>query len=81
MDTNFIILTPENGKLFRQLLTLPQGGNNYQINELHVQVFADGAEITGVCRNEYGTPWSNDDTTFVPFVEMPNFAARKLLGL
>lgn len=81
MNTKFIILTAEDGKLFRQLLTLPQGGNNYQVNELHVQVFADGAEITGVCRNEYGTPWSNNDTTFVPFTEMPNFAARKLMGL
>lgn len=81
MNTNFIILTAEDGKLFRQLLTLPQGGDNLQVNELHVQVFADGVEITGVCRNEFGTPWSNNDTTFVPFVELPNFAARKLLGL
>lgn len=81
MDTDFIILTAEDGKLFRQLLTLPQGGNNYQVNELHLHLFADGAEITGFCRNEYGTLWNNDDTTFVPFTEMPNFAARKLLGL
>ena len=81
IGTDFIILTPEDGKLFRQLVTLPQGGNNYEINELHAQIFADGAEITGVCRNEYGTPYSNDDATFVRFVDMPNFAARKLMGL
>lgn len=81
IGTDFIILTPEDGKLFRQLVTLPQGGNNYERNELHVQIFKDGAEITGVCRNEYGTPYSNDDATFVRFVDMPNFAARKLMGL
>lgn len=81
MDTNFFILTPEDGKLFRQLLTIPQGRNNYEINELHVQVFANGVEVTGICRNKYGTPYSSEDTTFVPFVDMPNFAARKLMGL
>lgn len=81
MESRFVVLTTEDGKIFRQLLTLPQGGDNLQVNELHIHIFPDGAEITGFCRNDFGTLWHNNDTTFVPFTEMPNFAARKLMGL
>lgn len=75
------IITNENGKLFTQLLRAMRhvnGSNNYEINRLDVEVKMNDIIIEGVCVNQYGTPYSNNDRQFVPKTELPNFAARKL---
>lgn len=75
------IITNENGKLFAQLLRAMShvdGSNNYEINRLDVEIKTDGIIIEGVCVNEYGGAYSNNDRQFIPKAKLPNFAVRKL---
>ena len=76
-----MFITNENGKLFAQLLRAMNhvdSSNNYEINRLDVEVKTNGIIIEGVCVNEYGGAYSNNDRQFISKAELPNFAARKL---
>ena len=71
-------------KLFEKIIKAmrpKEGSYNYSINELDVFVKNSGIVVGGVCRNEHGSRYSNNDVQFLSAAFLPNKVWNKLFEL
>lgn len=55
--------------------------NNYDVNELDVTLNESSITVTGVCRNEYGGRYSNEDTQDIYYDELTKECVDYLFSL
>lgn len=55
--------------------------NNYEVNELDVTLNENSITVTGVCRNEYGGRYSNEDTQDIDYTELTQECVDYLFSL
>ena len=55
--------------------------NNWDCNELDVTLNEDCITVTGVCRNEYGGRYSNEDTQDIYYDELTQSETSNVLGI
>jgi hypothetical protein len=55
--------------------------NNWNCNELDVTLNEDCITVTGVCRNEYGGRYSNEDTQDIYYNDLSQECVDYLLSL
>lgn len=55
--------------------------NNYEVNELDVTLNENSITVTGVCRNEYGGRYSNEDTQDIDYDELTQECVDYLFSL
>lgn len=55
--------------------------NNYEVNELDVTLNESSITVTGVCINEYGGRYSNEDTQDIYYDELTKECVDYLFSL
>ena len=55
--------------------------NNNEVNELDITLNASSITVSGVCRNEYGGRYSNEDTQDINYDDLSNECVDYLFSL
>lgn len=63
------------------LMVQVENQNNYDCNELDVLLHEDCITVTGVCRNEYGGRYSNEDTQDIYYDDLTQECVDYLFSL